>query len=78
MNNLKSCPFCGGVATIFHIPANTIEEIAMHPKWAWSYPDTWIVGCDSELCIGKLEGNFRHFMSEEQAATAWNRRVNDD
>ena len=78
MIDLKPCPFCGEEAILFHIPKNTEEEIARHPKWAWNYPNTWIVGCNSPLCIGELGGNTLHYMTEEQAAKYWNRRANDD
>ena len=78
MTGLKPCPFCGGKADTFHIPENTEEELARHPKWRWNHPGMWVIGCDTTLCIGNKNSVAMLFMTEKQAAKHWNRRADDD
>ena len=75
---LKPCPFCGGNADLFHIPENTIEEVWEHPKWLWNNPGMWVVGCDTDNCIGCLHHFSMIFPTEEMAVKSWNRRAKDD
>ena len=77
MDKLKPCPFCGEEACTFHIPENTLLELSTHPNWRWRNPGMWVIGCDTEECMG----NFNHvtmvFMTEEDAKKAWNRRAGE-
>ena len=73
---LKPCPFCGGEAITFHIPENTPEEMAKHPKWQWRDAGRWVVGChDDHECMGNFNHKAMVFFDEEDAIEAWNTRV---
>lgn len=56
MEDLKSCPFCGGKADI--IGGKTEDEVA------------WVV---CKQCYAESATHY----SKEEAAKAWNRRVNE-
>lgn len=75
---LKKCPFCGNESDTFLIPANTVEEIAKHPKWRWEYPGMWIVGCDTPGCFGNRNNIAMCFLDRQVAINAWNRRADDE
>lgn len=74
MSELKPCPFCGGEATLIHIPDNTDEENEKHPYWQWRYPDRWVVGCDSSNCLGNYNNVAIAFIDKDVAIKTWNRR----
>ena len=75
---LKHCPFCGGEAFVTQIPYNTTMEFYEHPKWTWKNPGMWIVGCETEMCLGNYNNVSICFLSKERAIEAWNRRAADD
>ena len=62
---LKSCPFCGKDASV----------LSRDDDWNSCRPsDTyWMVGCDTEDCIGEWSSD-QYFVSKEEAVTAWNTR----
>jgi hypothetical protein len=64
-NELKPCPFCGGRAAI----GRTKKTLKLQ----------YAVGCDNTRCIAnRLRNPFvLHYLSETEAAEAWNRRVSD-
>lgn len=61
---LKTCPFCGGVPVLTHTDA-------FHETMASGYIETWIecehCGCTMDSCL-----------SDEEAITAWNNRQESD
>ena len=61
---LKSCPFCGGVADF---------EIGM---WNGDEPKEWAVWCYGEpyTCGGQMSSNYK---TKEEAARAWNNRADN-
>ena len=63
---LKPCPFCGGEAELIYIPPH------IHPLTGRRGLDRWQVTCDK--CGVVTAG----MLSEEDAAEAWNRRVDND
>jgi len=75
MIELKKCPFCGGKAYTFHIPDNNEEEQKLHPKWRWNNAGMWVVGCHEDMCMGSINNVTMIFVTEEQAAEAWNKRA---
>ena len=75
MTKIKRCPFCGGIAKTFHNPSNTEEERNLHPSWQWRHPDTWVIGCSSDFCIGNISNYSMIFFSEESAIETWNMRA---
>ena len=78
-NELRHCPFCGGMAKIQRIPLNTEEEIQRHPMWEWRYPGMYVVGCDTVGCFCNYNHFIMLFSTREEAKKVWNRRVyNDD
>lgn len=72
---LKKCPFCGRKATTFHIPENDEKEMKTHPKWEWNYPGMWVIGCDTEMCMGNINHFTMVFVDEQSAIETWNKRV---
>ena len=74
MQKIKKCPFCGERGETFQIPENTPEENAEHPLWKWKDGGFWVIGCWTELCLGKINHKAMVFISEEQAIEAWNKR----
>ena len=65
MTELKPCPFCGGVA---------------HHSWRKGvWREHHAIHCVSKGCPGSwwLEQVGSCFRTEEDATTAWNRRVSD-
>lgn len=71
---IKPCPFCGGKATTFHIPENNKEEMKQHPDWKWNCPGMWVIGCDTEMCMGNMNYFTMVFVDEESAIETWNKR----
>lgn len=71
---IKNCPFCGGEAETFHIPENDEEEMKYHPNWKWNDPGMWVIGCDTEMCMGNIGRFAMIFVSEEDAIKTWNTR----
>ena len=69
------CPFCGKEAHSFHIPENTPEEMSTHPDWRWRNPGMWVIGCDTEGCMGDFNHMTMIFLREEDAIKAWNTRA---
>ena len=62
---LKPCPFCGGAA----------ETREVFVPWTQGF--AWIVGCDGIYgsgCLGYAWKLTPLYLTEEQAAKAWNRR----
>ncbi len=72
---IKRCPFCGGKATTLHIPENNEKEIKRHPKWRWTHPGMWVIGCDTEMCMGNQAHFAMIFVDEKSAIATWNRRT---
>lgn len=72
---IKPCPFCGEKAKTFHIPENNEEEVKQHLNWKWNYPGMWVIGCDTEMCMGNINHFTMIFIDEESAVETWNRRV---
>lgn len=72
---IKKCPFCGEKADTFHIPQNDKKEMEQHPKWEWNYPGMWVIGCDTEMCMGNLGHFAMVFVDEESAIKTWNKRA---
>ena len=68
------CPFCGEKAKTFHIPENDKEEMKNHPKWKWKHPGMWVIGCDTEMCMGNIGHFAMIFETEEDAIKTWNTR----
>lgn len=65
--DLKPCPFCGETA---------ITALAFIP---WVGEFKWIAGCDGtwgSACPGYMWKLSPVYLTEEQAARTWNRRVN--
>ena len=62
MDKLKPCPFCGGEAVM-------ISEPITH--------DRFLVACKNRGDMCKCEPCTNWFAIREEAAEAWNRRVND-
>lgn len=62
MDKLKPCPFCGGKAVM-------ISEPIAH--------DRFLVACKNRGDMCKCEPCTNWFATREEAAEAWNRRVND-
>ena len=62
-NELKPCPFCGGTAAI----GRTKKTLKLQ----------YCVGCNNSRCIAnRLRNPFvMHYLSEYEAAEAWNRRA---
>lgn len=72
---IKSCPFCGGVSETFHIPENDTKKMGKHPKlWKWNYPGMWVIGCNTDMCMGNINHITMIFTDEESAIKAWNQR----
>jgi hypothetical protein len=63
---LKPCPFCGGAAAI----GRTKKTLNLQ----------YCVGCNNSRCIAnRLRNPFvLHYLSQREAAEAWNRRSSDD
>lgn len=72
---IKHCPFCGEKAETFRIPENDEKEMAQHPKWKWNYPGMWVIGCNTEMCMGNINHFTMVFVDEESAIETWNRRA---
>ena len=65
-NELKPCPFCGGEAMAYEIPA--------HKHGLVGFPD--YSGCgfvECQKCSAAIAEN-----SKKEAIAAWNRRANDE
>ena len=62
MDKLRPCPFCGGKAVM-------ISEPITH--------DRFLVACKNRGDMCKCEPCTNWFATREEAAEAWNRRVND-
>lgn len=59
MANLKTCPFCGGVATqIFSV-----------------YSETYVYGCLTNGCMGNAHKHLCRYNTDKEAIEAWNKRV---
>lgn len=71
---IKNCPFCGDKARTFHIPENDENEMSQHPKWAWNNPGMWVIGCDTEMCMGNINHFTMVFVTDEDAIETWNKR----
>lgn len=63
MDKLKPCPFCGGRAVMIGAPFTH---------------DRFLVACKNRGDACKCEPCTNWFDTREEAAEAWNRRVNDD
>lgn len=75
---IKPCPFCGGKATIFQFPENTPEELALHPRWQWKWPNMFVIGCNSDTCIGDINHVHMLFLTAADAIEAWNKRAGEE
>ncbi len=75
MPEMRTCPYCGRNAILFHIPDNSIEETLKHPHWVWNNPGMWTIGCDTDGCMGNVNNCTRLFLTAEQAVAAWNTRA---
>ena len=62
MTELKSCPFCGGVAEM---------QVTKHIPHGFDYTPR----CKELSCCGRLS---KKFTCRETAEYAWNRRTNDE
>lgn len=63
MDELKPCPFCGGVAEVTHMQHRFYTDV----EWWW-------VGCTNDKCPAQpFEGIT--FDSEQEATDAWNTRA---
>ncbi len=64
---LKSCPFCGGKATVESVEGAGISD------------GTWSVGCDDNGGEGECLGyqSMTTFARRSEAVAAWNRRSNE-
>lgn len=71
---IKPCLFCGENAITFHIPHNEEKENVQHPKWEWNYPGMWVIGCDTEMCMGNINHFTMVFADEKSAIDTWNKR----
>ena len=61
MDELKPCPFCGGIATqVYSVNA-----------------DTHVYGCYTTACPGNAQNQLHRFKSDSEAIEAWNRRAGD-
>lgn len=61
MNELKPCPFCGGVACqVFSV-------------WGEGYR----YGCITNGCIGNANNLLKQFNSDKEAIEAWNTRATE-
>jgi Lar family restriction alleviation protein len=63
-SELKPCPFCGGLASIYFDPEGTRDTVGRH----WAYT----VVCDRCCATSGL------MFSKEMAAEVWNRRATDE
>lgn len=66
MDELKPCPFCG-------CKAITDSE----QRHSGTKDKFYFVGCSAYDCIASLHSMNHYFVTEEEAAKAWNRRAND-
>ena len=71
---IKTCPFCGDKAHTFRIPENDEKEMAHHPKWEFNNPGKWVIGCETEMCMGNINHITMVFVDEEDAIETWNKR----
>ena len=78
MTELKNCPFCGGKAISVQIPNNTEAEMWLHPSWEWRHPGQWIVGCETDMCLGYYGHITMVFPDKKNAVKAWNRRSDNE
>ena len=74
---LRNCPYCGRKAETFQFPENTALENELHPHLIWKNPGKWTVGCTGEpTCCGSI-CHAPIFITEEEAANAWNGENNE-
>ena len=72
MSDLKPCPFCGRIPEI-----QEDSRWPRHGKYAGKRVDAFEVVCKNMGCVICGADNV-YFLSAEEAAEAWNRRVNDE
>ncbi len=75
VDRIARCPFCGRRARTFRIPENDEREMLRHPGWQWSFPGMWVIGCETEGCIGSIGNYSMVFTTENEAIETWNRRA---
>lgn len=66
MNDLKPCPFCGGIAHVMRLK--------------WSASERYFVVCGNSLgrCIASEHNTFgRFYVNKNDAVDAWNRRADN-
>jgi hypothetical protein len=63
---LKPCPFCGSIASIGRTKKTLTHQFSAH--------------CANSRCIANRLSNpfVMHYLSRDEAAEAWNRRVDNE
>lgn len=66
MNELKPCPFCGGIAFVEHWELSSPDE-----GWDDERYDMYYITCS------ECESTTDEYRSKEEAIEAWNRRAEE-